>query len=94
MEVRKRIIVKGIVQGVGFRYFVKRHADRLRLRGYVKNLPDGESVEIVAIGPEEAVEKLIELARRGPPAAVVDSVTVEDYEGDYPYGDFRIVYES
>ncbi len=52
--------VRGLVQGVGFRYFVYRAANELGLSGYVKNLEDGR-VEVYAVGPEE---KLSELARR------------------------------
>ena len=52
--------VRGLVQGVGFRYFVQRAAADLGLTGYVKNLEDGR-VEVYAVGTEE---KLAELARR------------------------------
>ncbi|MBI3693216.1 MAG: acylphosphatase [Acidobacteria bacterium] len=52
--------VRGLVQGVGFRYFVQRAAADLDLAGYVKNLEDGR-VEVYAVGTEE---KLAELARR------------------------------
>jgi acylphosphatase len=81
---RVRIRVDGLVQGVGFRYFIWRHARELGLRGFVKNMVDG-SVLIVAEGEEDAVEKLIELARRGPPAAIVEGIEVVYEE---PRGDF------
>ena len=92
-EVRLRIIVKGVVQGVGFRSFIRRHATALGLTGYVRNLPDGESVEIVVGGPEDSVNELIKLARRGPPAAVVDNVEVEPYEGEWNFTGFSIRYD-
>jgi acylphosphatase len=65
--------VRGLVQGVGFRYYVLRAAEELGLTGYVKNLDDGR-VEVYAVGPGE---KLSELARRlwkGPAYADVRGV--------------------
>jgi len=53
--VTRRYVVAGQVQGVGFRWFVHRHAARLRLSGWAQNLADGR-VEIVASGPDEALE--------------------------------------
>lgn len=72
MSVR-RWIIRGRVQGVGFRWFVMREAERLELGGYARNLPDG-SVEVVSQGPETALEALERLLRRGPAAARVDGV--------------------
>ncbi len=86
--VRVKVRVYGIVQGVGFRYFTKEHADRLGLKGYVENKIDG-SVEIVAEGPRDKIEELLELVRRGPPAAVVERVDVEYEE---PKGEFDKFY--
>ena len=84
MTKRVRIIVRGVVQGVGFRMYTQSEASRLGLRGYVRNLPDG-TVKIVADGPADAIERLIEWAKHGPPAAVVEDVEVR--AGD-PTGDF------
>ena len=69
----RRWSIRGRVQGVGFRWFVMREAERLKLGGYVTNLPDG-SVEVVSQGPEEALEKLEGQLRRGPSHARVDDV--------------------
>lgn len=66
-------VISGLVQGVGFRWYVKRRADRLGLKGWVKNLPTGQ-VEVVAEGPEEALRQLEEFLHKGPPAARVDGV--------------------
>lgn len=66
--------IKGIVQGVGFRYFVLRKAKGLSLKGYVKNLSDG-SVEVAAFGDRRAIEDLEKELLVGPPAAVVYSVS-------------------
>jgi acylphosphatase len=81
----RRFVIHGRVQGVGFRYFVERHAQRLGLRGWVRNLPDG-SVEVEASGPKEALDELEGLLWRGPQWADVRRVEVEEapvlhYEG-------------
>jgi acylphosphatase len=65
--------VQGSVQGVGFRWFVQREAARLGLVGWVMNRRDG-SVEVVAEGPEEALEQLVERLRAGPSGAAVLSL--------------------
>lgn len=72
-----RIRVEGRVQGVGFRAFVARAAARLKLAGWVRNRSDG-AVEIVAAGPRTAIDELALAARRGPPAARVDALRLEE----------------
>lgn len=74
-----RITIEGNVQGVFFRAFIKEHAKRLNLKGYVRNTEDG-GVEVVAQGAEEQVRKLVELCRKGPEGSEVDKITVEDQE--------------
>lgn len=64
----------GMVQGVGFRDFVWRHALRLGLQGYVRNEADGRSVEVYAEGPPPALAELQRLASHGPDAARVTRV--------------------
>ena len=67
-----RFLVSGQVQGVGFRWFVARHARTLGLGGYARNLPDGR-VEVVASGSgAEAIARLEELLRAGPAHARVE----------------------
>lgn len=90
MRVRKRIKIKGIVQGVGFRWFTRRHASLLGVGGFVKNLPDG-SVLVEAEGDTYAVESLIEKLKVGPSHAIVEALEIEDIE---PKGEsiFRITY--
>ena len=70
---RRRWIIRGRVQGVGFRWFVMREAERLKLDGFAQNLPDG-SVEVVSEGPEAALESLERHLRRGPSHARVEDV--------------------
>jgi acylphosphatase len=74
-----------MVQGVGFRWFVARHARTLGLTGYARNLPNG-SVEVVAEGPEEALPALEELLRRGPASAQVDRVERSTEASRIPLG--------
>ncbi len=86
----KRYIVSGVVQGVGFRYFVYRNAVELGIKGYVRNKRDG-TVEVVAEGDEEKLEELKKLLYKGPTFSIVDSVREENIE---PQGfiDFQITY--
>jgi acylphosphatase len=81
-----RAIVKGRVQGVGFRDYVETRARFLRLAGYVRNLPDGRAVEVIAEGPREALEQLIEHLRGGPGMSRIDAV---DVEWCAPTGEYR-----
>ncbi|MEM0271769.1 MAG: acylphosphatase [Thermoprotei archaeon] len=86
-----RIMVFGTVQGVGFRAYVRRVARGLGLKGYVRNLEDG-SVEILAAGPREKVEALINRVRVAEPPIRVTSISVvEDYSGEV-YNDFIILH--
>lgn len=65
-----RYLVRGRVQGVGYRYFVLRQADALGVTGYARNLPDG-GVEVIAEGEEAALAALEERLREGPSFAAV-----------------------
>nr|WP_240901386.1 acylphosphatase [Thioalkalivibrio sp. XN279] len=73
--VARRCIVTGLVQGVFFRASTARRAGELGVRGYACNLPDG-TVEVLAVGAEDAVEALCAWLHQGPPAARVDAVSV------------------
>jgi acylphosphatase len=68
--------VRGEVQGVGFRWFVRREAERLGLSGWVANEPDG-SVRVVAEGSPTALDQLIARLRSGPPGAAVSDVRAD-----------------
>ena len=70
---RLHAVVRGDVQGVGFRYFVQRTARGLGLRGWVRNNDDG-SVEIVAEGDRRKLEELARAVKEGPRGARVDRV--------------------
>jgi len=68
--------VYGRVQGVFFRYFVQNTARNLRLKGYVRNLPSSDAVEVQADGNKQELEKLIEQLKTGPPGAKVEKVEI------------------
>jgi acylphosphatase len=68
-----RFLVRGRVQGVGYRYFVLRAAEGLGVAGFTRNLPDG-SVEVVAEGDDPVLTQLEERRRQGPSFAKVASV--------------------
>jgi acylphosphatase len=74
---RVRVIVRGDVQGVGFRAATAQEARRARVAGWVRNLYDG-SVEVEAEGTDQAVDGLIKWLRRGPSLARVTAVEVDD----------------
>ena len=73
---RRRVVVHGYVQGVGFRFAVQRAASSRDLAGWVRNRPDG-AVEAVFEGERDDVEALVDFCRRGPRGAEVDRVDVE-----------------
>ncbi len=76
---RRRIRIGGVVQGVGFRYFVMREARGLNVEGWVRNLPDGD-VLCEAQAPAEVMDQFLERLRRGPRFSQVDTVDAEDLE--------------
>jgi acylphosphatase len=75
----RRAVVRGRVQGVGYRFFAMRGARELGLNGWVRNLPDG-SVEAFAEGDEAAMEQFLKRLRYGPLTSRVDGVAVEPAE--------------
>lgn len=89
----KRFYVSGMVQGVGFRFFAQRAAERLGLAGYVKNLRDGR-VEVYAIGQPEQLRALRAELERGPRGASISGVAEEEAEVLPRYaGEFSIEHE-
>ena len=80
--VRQALRVRGSVQGVGFRASMVAQARRLGVDGWVRNRRDG-SVEAVVAGADDAVQRLLDWARRGPPGAVVDRVDVHPADGEF-----------
>ena len=85
------IIVSGMVQGVFFRAFVKKNADMLGIKGWVKNIYENQ-VEIVAEGKEEQLEKLVSKARKGSPASRVEKIDIKQEPAKGGFKGFDIVY--
>jgi acylphosphatase len=85
----KRYIVRGRVQGVGFRWFVEREAHMLGIAGWVRNNHDG-SVEVLAQGTRDQLSGLHSRLREGPRAARVDAVEVSEASPTSGISSFRI----
>lgn len=86
-----RVIVKGKVQGVFYRASTQEEARKLGLKGWVRNLPNGD-VEFVASGDEDKLKELIDWAHKGPPLAKVREVIVEEIQTDEEFSDFEVRY--
>ena len=85
----RRFIVRGRVQGVGFRWFVEREAHMLGIAGWVRNNHDG-SVEVLAQGTRDELAGLHSRLREGPRAARVDAVEISDATPTPGISSFRI----
>ena len=83
------LVIRGRVQGVGFRYFAVREARRLEVNGVVRNRMDG-GVEVEAEGDRQSLERLVEALRMGPGAARVTSVDEQWSEGAARHRGFEI----
>jgi len=80
---RVKILISGNVTGVFFRRFVRVNAEKLDLKGYVRNIDD--KVEAVFEGDNKQIDKIIELCKQGPSGSKVDNVDVreEEYKGEF-----------
>ena len=88
---RAKIIVTGLVQGVGYRYFVVRHADNLNLKGYTQNLFSGEVVTEVE-GEFGLINELIKQLKIGPMKAHVTNCVVDWTEYKNEFKRFEVRY--
>ena len=84
MNCRVHLFISGRVQGVFFRWTVKQKARKIRIRGWVKNLPDGQ-VEAILESEKEKAEELIEWIKKGVHLAKVDDIKIkwEDYQNEF-----------
>jgi acylphosphatase len=89
MVVARKFLIRGQVQGVGFRYFAQRSAARHQVRGYVRNLEDGR-VEALVQGAERAVEAFKHDMTAGPTYSSVEEVEEIVLEPDRSFSTFRI----
>lgn len=79
----RRLLISGVVQGVGFRWSARREAERLGVRGWVRNRRDGR-VEALVAGDPDAVAGFVAWCRQGPPSARVDDVAEAPAPGEDP----------
>jgi acylphosphatase len=85
------VIVKGRVQGVGFRYFSQMKAVQYGVRGWVRNCADG-SVEMVAQGTEEQLQSFLEDIKKGNPFSIVEEIVVNESTTNETFPSFKIKY--
>lgn len=86
-----RIIISGRVQGVCFRYFTRRKANGLGIKGYVRNLDDG-TVEVITRCSKEKLNELLEFCKKGPIFAKVTGVDVKEEKKTEDFNGFEIRY--
>jgi acylphosphatase len=89
MKRRLEAVVFGYVQGVSFRYYTRREAERLRLSGWVANQYDG-TVKVVAEGSEASLQELARFLLRGSPAARVDRVQADWLDATDEFPNFTV----
>ena len=87
---KKHIIIKGKVQGVGFRYWLYKEAIQRNIDGWVRDKISGE-VEALLIGNDTEVNSLIKLCKKGPPSSEVTKVNIKDYEKECLNKPFEII---
>lgn len=90
MKKANRIIIQGTVQGVFFRQFVKETADKMGLKGFVRNLTDG-NVEIVVEGEGEIIERFLNIMKKGPEHSQIRNIIVEEKKWSGDFGEFKIL---
>jgi acylphosphatase len=84
-------LARGKVQGVFFRDFVQTHARRLEITGWIRNLPDGATIEVLAQGSEAALQEMLAHLRQGPRGSSVSEVEVQWSPSTEPLGTFEVV---
>ena len=89
MKISVHCIVKGYVQGVGYRYFAMRQAEKLQITGYVRNLANGD-VEVFAEGEEEDIEQFVQELKKGPAFAHVQEIEVTRSPYEHRFDTFSV----
>ena len=84
------IIITGVVTGVGFRWWLKKEAEKRNIYGFVKNRTEDE-VEALLLGHEKEVEDVVRLCRKGPTSSKVKSIKIENYLQEYFKKSFDIL---
>jgi len=90
-EKRLDIKVTGRVQGIGYRHFAVRSAREFKIKGFVRNMPDG-SVQVVAIGAEDNLAQFTDRLRKGPAFSFVRDLQIEELTNTKEYEDFHVEY--
>jgi acylphosphatase len=90
MKKSVRLYIKGTVQMVFFRQFIKENAERYNVKGFVRNLEDGR-VEVFAEGDIENVEKMIELCKQGPKYSKIENVEIKE-EKFQDFKEFKLLH--
>jgi len=88
--ISKRLIISGIVQGIGYRKWLQEEAQKFHVVGWVKNRNDG-AVEAVVSGLEMDVFLMIDQAWHGPPLAKVTDIAISEYSPSETFSTFRVV---
>lgn len=91
MKAARRFIIRGLVQGVGYRFFAVRSAERHGIVGTVRNMPDG-TVEVIAEGSPDALEAFRKELERGPAHARVAAVEEVEIEPSGRHKRFEVVF--
>lgn len=84
------ITVRGLVQGVGYRFFAVEIAKRFNIKGWVRNKADG-TVEVTAQGQSSQLEQFIKELKQGPPSALVEEVKVNYKSAATVYSNFKVL---
>jgi len=85
-----KIVVSGTVQGIFFRQFAKEHSDKLGLKGFVRNLENGD-VEVLVEGEKDNALKLVEILRKGPSYSQIRTIKTEERKWSGDMKDFKIL---
>lgn len=84
-----RMKISGLVQGISFRKYIKEEADKLAIKGHVRNLDSGE-VEVMAEGKPEDVEVMIAVCKKGAPHSTIKGVDIQELN-HIGFDDFKIL---
>jgi acylphosphatase len=85
------IIVRGFVQGIGYRAFIRREAQKINVTGWVRNRED-DAVEAVLQGPTLAVQALLKKVKIGPSGSHIKHIDVVQEVITQPYAEFEVIY--
>jgi acylphosphatase len=90
MKKAVKLTISGTVQGIFFRNFCKDNADKLALKGYVRNLESGE-VEVLIEGDKEKIEEMYKILKQGPPHSQIRDLKPEEKKWTGEFSDFKIL---